>query len=125
MLLCRQLCRAESGRNSFFSFREWGRVFLGKEKEAEYTGTLEITNKTGKIVTSSVLSGFSIGESIQPDTQKKEQTGSQIIKITGNEDIPEDAIRALIQKMLTLPDEDTEFLRKDIPDEIWKLLTNH
>ena len=98
---------------------------LGKEKEAEYTGTLEITNKTGKIVTSSVMSGFSIGESIQPDTQKKEQTGSQIITITGNEDIPEEAIRALIQKMLTLPDEDTEFLRKDIPDEIWKLLTNH
>ena len=98
---------------------------LCEEKEAEYTGTLEITNKTGKIVTSSVMSGFSIGESYQPDTQKKEQTGSQIIKITGDKGIPEEAIRALIQKMMTLPDEDTEFLRKDIPDEIWKLLTNH
>lgn len=97
---------------------------LDKEKEAEYAGTLEITNKTGKIISSSVMSGFSISESIQPNTQKKEQTGSQII-IQDNEGIPEEAICTLIRKMLTLPDEDTEFLQKDIPDEIWILLTNY
>ena len=98
---------------------------MSKEKEAEYAGTLEITNKTGKIVTSSVMSGFSISESIQSDTQKKERNGSQIIMTPDNEGIPEEAIRILIQKMMTLPEEDTVFLRKDIPDEIWKLLTNY
>ena len=98
---------------------------VSKEKEAEYAGTLEITNKTGKIVTSSVTSGFSISESNLSDTQKKEQAGSQIIMITDHEGIPEEAIRILIQKMMTLPDEDTEFLRKDIPDEVWKLLKNY
>ena len=98
---------------------------MSKEKEAEYAGTLEITNKTGKIVTSSVMSGFSISESIQSDTQKKERNGSQIIMTQDNEGIPEEAIRILIQKMMTLPEEDTVFLRKDIPDEIWKLLTNY
>ena len=98
---------------------------VSEEKESENAGTLEITNKTGKIVTSSVLSGFSIDESIQSETQKKEQTGSQIIMTPGNEGITEETIRILTQKMMTLPDEDTEFLRKDIPDEIWKLLTNY
>jgi hypothetical protein len=98
---------------------------VSEEKESENAGTLEITNKTGKIVTSSVLSGFSIGESIQSETQKKEQTGSQIIMTPDNEGITEETIRILTQKMMTLPDEDTEFLRKDIPDEIWKLMTNY
>ena len=60
----------------------------------------------------------------EDDTQKKEQTGSQII-IQDNEGIPEAAIRTLIRKMMTLPDEDTAFLQKDIPDEIWILLTNY
>ena len=67
------------------------------------------------------MSGFSISETIQPNTQKKEQTGSQII-IQDNEGIPEAAIRTLIRKMMTLPDEDTAFLQKDIPDEIWNSL---
>ena len=102
---------------------------MEKEKEAEYAGTLEITNKTGKIVTSSVISGFSICNSIYSSEQKTEQDGVQIklkdIQIQDDRDIPEDVIRTLIRKMITLPEEDTEFLRKDIPDEIWTIMTNH
>ena len=102
---------------------------LEKEKDAEYAGTLEITNKTGKIVTSSVHSGFSIGQSSYSERIKAEQNDNQIclkdMKIAENGDLPEKVISVLIRKMMTLPDEDTEFLRKDIPDEIWKLLTNH
>ena len=98
---------------------------LGKEKQAEYAGTLEITNKTGKIVTSSVILGFGYEESIQSESHKRDQNDTQIIKIQENEGIPEEAIRTLIQKMITLPDDDTEFLRKDIPDELWAILTNH
>jgi hypothetical protein len=47
------------------------------------------------------------------------------IQIQDDRDIPEDVIRTLIRKMITLPEEDTEFLRKDIPDEIWTIMTNH
>ena len=102
---------------------------MDKEKEVEYTGALEITNKTGKIVTSSVVSGFSFCKSIQSAEQKRENNGTQIkLKdtwIRDNQDIPEEVIRTLIQKLIALPEEDTEFLRKDIPDEIWTILTNH
>ena len=102
---------------------------MDKEKESEYKGTLEITNKTGKIITSSVMTGISFGESANSDALMNGQTDTRhepiSIQIDDNEEIPEEAIRILIQKIMTLPEEDIEFLRKDIPDELWKIITNH
>lgn len=102
---------------------------LDKEKEREYTGTLEITNKTGKIVTSSVSFGLSIGQSLQDDLIKKETTATQTdltnVMVAEYGDISEEAVRVLIRRIMALPEEDTEFLRKDIPDDLWEMLTNH
>lgn len=102
---------------------------LQKEKEAEYSGTLEITDKTGKIITSRVSAGLQIGtpEAIYPAQTEKiyTQQTEGTAKDKDSEGIPADIVRILIRKFMSMPDEDVEFLRRDIPDETWEMLKNY
>ena len=94
----------------------------------EYSGTLEITRKTGKIVNSGMLLKVIIsrGNTIQhpdlngltminPDTEE----GSAAF-----EEIQETLAGILIQKLLRLPKEDTDFLNHDIDDADWYSLSD-
>ena len=96
--------------------------FIQKEKEDEYSGTLEITKKTGKIIKNSSVSRFSISShnSILNETPEKRKT--DIPPDLTEEKVQQEAIRMLIRKMVMLPKEDTEFLNKDIPEDMWYAL---
>ena len=100
---------------------------LLKEKEAEYTGSLEITNKTGKIITSRILAGLQIGLPadlhITPSERSYSQQNENKTGETVSQSVNADIVHILIRKMISLPEEDNEFLRKDIPDDIWETLT--
>ncbi len=102
---------------------------LEKEKDDEYSGTLEITDKTGKIITSRVSAGLHIGSSegvfsAQPDNMYSQPT-EENDKNMDSEEIPADIVRILIRRFMSMPDEDVEFLRRDIPEETWEMLKNY
>ena len=42
-----------------------------------------------------------------------------------SEEIPADIVRILIRRFMSMPDEDVEFLRRDIPEETWEMLKNY
>ena len=97
-----------------------------KENEAEYSGTIEITDNSGKIVTSAYTAGIRIvsGSGLSVPTSVNE------IPADPREDAGEDASdpvqdrinSILIRKMLTLPQEDLGFFSTDIPAELWTSL---
>ena len=100
---------------------------LKKENNAEYTGTLEITKYSGKIITSSIKAAVSAapGPSLpMPDT------ASAPLSEPGSEQAQTDAERVqqmteslLVSKLLTLPESDLEFFSKDIPEDVWNAIT--
>lgn len=104
---------------------------IRKENGPEYNGILEITNKKGKIVTSSIKSGISLcaGESIRnlsvstsTDLEDQMPVYQAESDMTGKQT---DFLQILIPKLLELPKEDLIFLSKDIPDEIWNALVQY
>ena len=96
-----------------------------KENDSGYAGTIEITNNSGKIVTSCFAVRVKIvpadGLSV-PDAANEVSAGSA--EADGEEADPvQDRINSiLIRKLLTLPQEDLGFFSTDIPDELWNSL---
>ena len=98
-----------------------------KENSGEYDGTLEITDYSGKIVTSSVKVRVCLGPSSGPVFQETDKTGfgdgSEMDSGISADDLQNQIIAVLIRKMMTLPTDDTSFLSQDIPEDIWMSLT--
>ena len=99
---------------------------LSKENESEYKGTIEITNYSGKIVISSILADLAVSPgrllSLPENGSKKAIRETTTVPLSGTDPVQVQLNSILIQKLLTLPDEDTAFFRKDIPDSIWDSL---
>ena len=102
-----------------------------KENRSEYNGILEITNKKGKIVTSSIKTGIRIGAgermktaSVSTNTDLEYMPSGHVAGSELN-DMQTDFTRVLVQKLLELPKEDLGFLSRDIPDEIWNTLIQY
>ena len=98
---------------------------IHKENEQAYQGTIEITNKKGKIEISSIktiISAFLSGTVTAPDPELtimdcdgeegKKNLESVRMKIYGS----------LMQRLITLPAADAEFLRDGIPEHEWNLI---
>ena len=98
---------------------------LRKENGSEYLGTIEITNYSGKIVLSSIVTDIHVspGRELSPPNAGTIKTKEQK---TGNEshtDQLQDCLNhILIRRLMVLPPEDIEFLSLDIPDEVWDSL---
>ena len=96
---------------------------IRKDQEDEYSGTLEIQRNSGKILISSVKTGIRISP-YTPD----EGSGTDAASGTGKGKYTEEELQSamdslLIRKLLTLPAEDLDFLNRDIPDDVWKSIT--
>ena len=97
---------------------------LLRENASEYTGTIEITDNSGKIVTSSMKASVSIS----PGTGLSfpEDRDIHTVDISGTDgfsswDPVQDKLnRILVRKLISLPEEEIDFLIKDIPEEILK-----
>ena len=97
-----------------------------KENGGEYAGTLEITDYSGKIITSSILFQIrlsSAGHIDMPDTVVTADLRA------GTEDSSEAADRlqdeltaVLIRGLMTLPGTDLDFFSREIPESDWKML---
>ena len=96
---------------------------LKKENGSEYSGTIEITNNSGKIETSStkytirVTPGRTLSEpgltagQIQAEPAENTPSGEKTLQQTLDS--------VLIRKLLSLPPEDTAFFSMDIPEDVW------
>lgn len=100
---------------------------LKKENDAEYTGTLEITKYSGKIITSSITAAVSAAPG---PSLKAPETSSAQIPEPGSEQALADETHLqqmteslLIRRLLTLPQSDLEFFSKDIPEDVWNAIT--
>lgn len=97
-----------------------------KENDAEYAGTIEITNNSGKIITSCFTVRIRISPAAGlavPSFTNEYQAG---ISETDAEDADNTVLdrlnSILIRKLLTLPQEDLGFFSTDIPAEDWNSL---
>ena len=104
---------------------------IQKENGSEYNGILEITNKKGKIVTSSIKSGISLSagasirnQSVSTNTDLEDHPAVYQAE-QDRTGIQTDFLQILIPKLLDLPKEDLSFLSKDIPDDIWNALMQY
>ncbi len=90
---------------------------LKKENSAEYSGTIEITGNSGKIVTSSSETAIRISAG-------RELTMPEIRTAVSSDAVAlQDQISGiLIRRLLLLPPEDLDYLTLDIPDELWDSL---
>ena len=99
---------------------------LKKENGDEYTGTIEITHKTGKIVTSSITAGFRAAAGETAAIRKPARENMTDIRSEAGKALAESLeyrmFGILVSRMLTLPNEDMDFLNRDIPDEAWNAL---
>ena len=97
---------------------------LKKENSREFSGTIEITSKKGKIVNSSMTSILRISPAAVLSALEPERY--TIAELDGEEgqhnaeQLQNTINRIIIQNLITLPEEDTVFFRQDIPDEIWE-----
>ena len=94
-----------------------------KEKKQEYDGTLEITCKTGTIVTSGVKTRIHIapcGKLTAADAGMEK--GSKDGRKAPREDLQKKMDAILVRKLMALPSEDLGFLSLDIPEDDWNTL---
>ena len=94
----------------------------------EYEGTLEITNKSGKIINSCALSGIRISpcEHIKRP-ERMPATATDLISESEEEvgqEILSQIYRMIIRRIISLPQTDLEFIKQDIPAGIWNSITN-
>ena len=92
---------------------------IRKENSGQYTGTLEITKYSGKIIMSSVKAAVRLGRgsSIGP------KAAADVHTADSSEQVQEIIETLLVQKLLTLPQSDLEFFSKDIPEDVWNAIT--
>ena len=99
---------------------------LTKENDSEYTGTIEITNNSGKIVTSRFTARVAIrpGNVLSVPPYVNEYTaGTQDPDADPAENPVREWINSiLVRKMLALPPEDLVFFSMDIPADTWNSL---
>ena len=101
---------------------------LIKENENEYSGTIEIDNYSGKIITNIIISDINIitGEKARITKTEDEAKTHRSLTATPVESLNQiQAITntVLIRKMLSsIPEEDMSFFRMDIPDDIWNTI---
>lgn len=97
---------------------------LQKENSREFSGTIEITGKKGKIVISSITSLLHISPAAALAAPEPDQY--TITDLDGEErqqnaeELQTAINRILIRNLIALPEEDTLFFRQDIPGEIWE-----
>jgi len=97
------------------------------QNNGEYSGILEITRKSGKIVTGGM--SFQVCISRGNDIQHPDISETSVIHpenaegSAAYEKIQETLSGILIRKILRLPKEDTDFLNHDIKDTDWNSLT--
>ena len=101
---------------------------IKKEKNEEYSGTLEITHKTGKIVISSIHSHISFHycaglHNPHDDTDTEEQIQGCAAE-SGADEMKAALVKVLLQRLVQLPAEDLDFLNKDMPQDAWTSLIN-
>ena len=94
-----------------------------KENGSEYTGTIEITSNSGKIVTCCFNARLIIAQGnrlVVPTIADEYQDGYREADEEDTDDPVRNRINSiLIRKLLTLPQEDLGFFSTDIPDELW------
>ena len=99
---------------------------LTKENDSEYKGTIEITNNSGKIVTSCFTARVAIrpGNVLSVPPYVNEYTaGTQDPDADPAENPVREWINSiLVRKMLALPPEDLVFFSMDIPADTWNSL---
>ncbi len=119
------------GGNVQFTEKQNGREYiisvipeLQKEKKHEFSGTIEITSKKGKIVVSSMNSLLRISPAAALNAPEPDQyTLTDLDGEEGryNADQLQTIInQILIRNLVALPEEDTLFFRQGIPEETWK-----
>ncbi len=99
---------------------------IQKENDDEYSGTLEITEYSGKILKNGIKTRLSIKKD---DALGSFPTDSMIVYDpetsegkTAEDELIDLIYTRLIQKMLTLPEEDLRFLSAGIPPETWSAI---
>ena len=97
---------------------------LHKEINDVYNGTIEITNISGKIVTSRISFKLRLSSVYEEPAQNPEMFVNQTVMDdeTAEHADPEISNSILIRTLLAMPNEDTEFFSTGIPDEIWNEL---
>lgn len=98
-----------------------------KENEGEYSGSLEITDYSGKIIISRITTGLTISDGVHfsmPETASARviSTEEQNRK-KEEEDLQTEMTRILVRRLMELPKEDLAFLSSDIPDDIWDMIS--
>ena len=97
---------------------------IRKENDQQLSGTLEITVNSGKIITSSLVSDVRISPCEKLVFAEKDPATATDMQY-GAGTYTEEEIRAamdslLVRRLLSLPEEDLEFLKQDIPEDLWK-----
>lgn len=96
---------------------------MKKENSGEYTGTLEITKYSGKIIISGIKATVSAGpgaaaeQPTVPETTPT-QPGSEQVR-ADSERLQQMIESFLVRRLLALPESDLEFFSKDIPEDVW------
>ena len=94
---------------------------LRKESGGDYSGTIEITDNSGKILTGGIKAGIrlSAGNSVLfPGTDNNGTPGITVARDSADaEELQQMIAEALVRRLLTLPAEDLAFLMRDIPAE--------
>ena len=91
---------------------------LKKEKDAEYDGTIEITDYSGKIVVSSIRAEISVSSNVQAVKDKADTVPVHL----SSEEVKERISSVFIRRLLLLPADDISFLSQDIPVNVWESL---
>ena len=94
---------------------------LRKESGGDYSGTIEITDNSGKILTGGIKAGIrlSAGNSVRfPGTGNNGTLGITVARDRADaEELQQMIAETLVRRLLTLPAEDLAFLMRDIPAE--------
>ena len=98
-----------------------------KENNGEYEGSLEITDYSGKIITSRIQTGIrlSSGRKLsmpESDSARVVFQDSPERKKT-EEELQTKIENILLNRLMLLPKEDLDFFSRDIPDDIWSTIT--
>ena len=117
-----------------FTQKEDGKEFrktiipsLKKENDGEYEGSLEITDYSGKIITSRIQTGISL--STGRKLSMPESDSARVVlqespeREKTEEELQEKITNMLLNRLMLLPKEDLDFFSRDIPDDIWSTIT--
>ncbi len=94
----------------------------------EYEGTLEFTSKSGKIINSCASSGIRISPCEHLKQPGRIPATATDLVSDSDEAIGKEILsrinRMIIHRIISLPQTDLEFLKQDIPEDIWNSIIN-